>query len=403
MKFPRVHPVEWAIAAALFGVIACVGFAPLLNAHALAAGPLLQDATAHGFTVVWWRSGGDPAELRVRGGPNAETVFPARRNGDRYEANAANLAPGIAYRYEILGVAPDGTRRRLATGRARTAPPPGSPFAFLAFADAGGAAASRDLARIMERYPRDVVLFAGDFARGRFSLDGCVADFLRPYRHLLRGVPLYPVLGNHDLMEDGGEAFLDTFSLPRNGPAGLPPKHCYWFDCGDARFVAIDSNLAPETFADRVVPWLREALATADRSWKFVFFHHVPRAGEARPADGLVCDFLVPALEAGGADVVFCGHVPRDERAAPGRAGRIVPASAGILYVASGDGDPGRGAGFEDSPLSFIWVLVESDRIAIERIGENGEILEEIARDRPAPPAVDAADPVSPSVPHSPS
>ena len=389
MNIPRSRPARWMVAALFFGGIAAVGLAAHWTAPALSAGPMLQNATPDGFTVVWWRSGHGPAELRVRGSADAETTFPARRTGDRFEARAADLEPGATYRYEILGVDPDGSRRRLAVGQARTAPPPGTPFSFLMFADSGsGKRPQYRLAQVMERYPLDLVLHGGDLIYGQAAPGDYADKFFRPYRNLLRDVPFYPVLGNHDLKEDAGQAFLDTFSLPANGPAALPPNHCFWFDYGDARFVGIDSNLDPRTLADAVVPWLRDALGSAGRRWKFVFFHHAPWAGGNRPADGKVCDILVPAIEAGGADVVFCGHNHLYERMLPRRNGRVVPASEGILYVVSGAGGKSLHkeqpeavrdlAKFDDSQFSFTWVRVDARRVAIEQIGANDAVLDRV-------------------------
>ena len=96
MNIPRSRPARWMVAALFFGGIAAVGLAAHWTAPALSAGPMLQNATPDGFTVVWWRSGHGPAELRVRGSADAETTFPARRTGDRFEARAADLEPGAS-------------------------------------------------------------------------------------------------------------------------------------------------------------------------------------------------------------------------------------------------------------------------------------------------------------------
>lgn len=389
MKALSVHPAGWGIAAVLCGIVAVFAVAAQWTTAPLTAGPMLQNATPDGFTVVWWKTGHSPAELRVRGITEAEVVFPARRTGDRFEARATGLEPGVACRYDILDIAPDGSRRRLAEGRARTAPPPGTPFSFLMFADSGsGKRPQYRLAQTMDRYPFDLVLHAGDLIYGRAAPGDYADKFFRPYRNWLRDVPIYPVLGNHDLKEDAGQAFLQTFSLPTNGPARLPPEHCFWFDYGDARFVGIDSNLDPDLLAGAVVPWLRETLAAAGRRWKFVFFHHPPWAGGNRPADAKVCDILVPAIEAGGADVVFCGHNHLYERMLPRRNGRVVPASEGILYVVSGAGGKSLHkeqpeavrdlAKFDDSQFSFTWVRVDARRVAIEQIGANDAVLDRV-------------------------
>ena len=376
------------------GLAAATGFvlAARMPGGRLAAGPLLQNATPDGFTVDWWFPGTGQGELRIRGGAGQEAVFPAHRKGDRWEARAEGLAPGKAYRYEIQERTPEGTRR-LSVGQARTAPPPGSPFSFLVFADSGSGKKSQyRLASVMDRYPPDLVLHAGDLVYGDVSPGDYERKFFRPYRNLLCRVPFYPVLGNHDLLKDAGRSFLETFSLPANGPASLPPQHCYWFDYGDARFVAVDSTLAPEILSERVSPWLRDVLRASDRRWKIVFFHHPPWEGGIRAGDGNVRDHLVPAIEESGTDVVFCGHNHLYERMRPMRAGQVV-SSNGVLYVTSGAGGKSlhkemsggspRLAAYDDSQHSFTWVRVDADRIELSQIGERDEVLDQISLEGP--------------------
>lgn len=178
MRLPPIHPAEWTIGVVLFGVIAAIAVAVHWTASPLAAGPGLQNATADGFPVVRWQSVRDLAGLRITSGTGVESIFPAGRGGNRREAHAAGLASGASYRYESLAVAPDGFRRPPAKGPARTAPPPGTPLSFLMFADSGsGQPAQYDLAQIMKRCPRDLVLHAGDLVYGRASPGGSVAKY----------------------------------------------------------------------------------------------------------------------------------------------------------------------------------------------------------------------------------
>jgi len=107
-----------------------------------------------------------------------------------------------------------------------------------------------------------------------------------------------------------------------------------------------------------------------------------------RPAGAKVCDSLHPASEAGGADVVFCGHNHLYERMLPRRNGRVVPAPEGILYVVSGAGGKSLHkeqpeavrdlAKFDDSQFSFTWVRVDARRVAIEQIGANDAVLDRV-------------------------
>ena len=376
----------------------CAAVAGLLLAGRMAgpplsAGPMLQNATPDGFTLVWWQNGGGEDELRVRGGTAPDAVFPAIRIGARYEARARGLAPGTAYRYEILRRGANPEPDRLAAGQARSAKLPGEPFSFLVFSDSGGGRRPQlRLAQAMDQYPSDLILHCGDLIHGNGPRGDYAGRFFLPNQTLLRKIPFYPVLGNHDLREDNGRGFLDQFSLPTNGPPAVPPGRCYWFDDGDARFVGIDSTLDRKTLSDAVAPWLRDILRPADRRWKFAYFHHSPWEGGERPANEKICAALVPAIEESGTDVVFGGHNHLYQRTRPMRAGRIAP-SNGTLYVTSGAG--GRSldmetygkspclAAFDDSQFSFTWIRVSGGRVEIEQIGEHDDVLDRVVLSRP--------------------
>ena len=395
MNIAILHRLIWKLSL-VFAVLRVIGAIARRGTSAkrpgtqfLAAGPMLQNTTTNGFTVVWWQPGGVQGVLQVRGGLNVETNCQAIRRGDRCEARATGLASGTAYRYEILELGPAGSRRCLYVGRARTAPPPNTPFSFLVFGDSGsGDDFQYRLARVMDGYPCDLVLHTGDLVYGDVSPSDYVLKFFQPYRNFLRAVPFYPALGNHDVEVDGGQAFLEKFSLPTNGPPVVPAQHCYWFDYGDARFIVIDSNLDPATLSETVAPWLRRVLQTAGHRWKFIFFHAPPWNGGRHPADENVRAALVPTLEESGTDVVFCGHNHLYERTRPLHNGQAVAPTNGVLYITTGAGGKSlhkenyRGSSqlafYDNSQFSFTWVQVTSDRVEIEQIGETDTILDKV-------------------------
>ncbi len=387
------------IAAVVCGVVALGGIGLGLRqaSDLLYAGPMLQNVATNGFSVAWWRAGGGQDELWIRtAASDPPTVYPAARHGAHFEARASELKSGTAYAYEIRRRT-RGASRLLCAGQARTAPPPGTPFSFLVFADSGsGQAAQYELAQIMDRQSADLVLHAGDLIYGSVGPGNYARKFFRPYRNLLRRAFFYPVLGNHDLKSSAGQTFLEKFSLPADGPTALPPKHCYWFDYGDARFVGIDSNLDSNTLAGVVAPWLQDVLGAATCRWKFVYFHHAPWAGGTRPANAAICATLVPAIEAGDADIVFCGHNHLFERTPPLRAGRIAP-THGTVYVTTGAGGKSLQAerhggaeglaAYDDAQFSFTRVRVDAGHVVIEQIGAENDVLDRVVLDRQAPTA----------------
>lgn len=351
-------------------------------------GPLIQDVSTEGFSVVWWQEGDGEGVLRLRGSGIGDSQFVAARHGNRYEARAGNLDSGTAYRYEILHTGTHGSQRRLCAGRAATAKPPGAAFAFIVFADSGSGKRSQyHLARVMDDYSADLILHAGDLVYRKGELGDYHKKFFRPYRDLLSRAPFYPVLGNHDVRTDNGKPFLDTFSLPTNGPPSVQAERCYWFDYGDARFVGVDSTLDRETLSEAVAPWLQAVLKAPHAKWKFVYFHHPPGAGGNRPADAKVRETLVPAIEAAYVDVVFCGHNHLYERTHPMLQGKTAP-SNGVIYVTSGaggkslyeehHGDAPYLAAFNDATYSFTWVNINGSRLELMQISEDDSILDKI-------------------------
>ncbi len=351
-------------------------------------GPLIQNVSTGGFSVIWWQAGDGEGELRLRGSGIADSRYVAARRGNRYEARAENLESGTTYRYEILHTDTGGGQRRLCTGYAGTAKPAGAAFAFTVLADSGsGKRTQYRLARVMDDYSADLILHAGDLVYRKGELGDYHKKFFRPYRNILSHIPFYPVLGNHDVSTDNGKPFLDTFSLPGNGPPSLQAERCYWFDYGSARFVGVDSTLDEATLSAIVAPWVQAVLNASHATWKFVYFHHPPWAGGNRPADAKVRDMLVPAIEAAQVDIVFCGHNHLYERTHPMLQGEPAP-SNGIIYVTSAAGgkslhkehygDAPYLAAFNDTAYSFTWVNINGSRLELMQISEDDNILDKI-------------------------
>jgi 3',5'-cyclic AMP phosphodiesterase CpdA len=353
--------------------------------HPLDAGPMLQDVGTNAVTVVWWSSRPGPGALALRAPDGEFRREPAQRTGSRFEARIDGLRPSTAYGYWVeIG----GRDNLHIPGILRTAPLPGTPFSFLVFGDSGsGKAAQYRLAAVMARHQAELVLHTGDLVYRKGELRDYRRKFHRPYREILASAPFYPVLGNHDTHTDNGRPFLDTFSLPTNGPPSLGAERCYWFDYGDARFVAVDSTLPAKVLADAVAPWLKEVLLASPLAWKLVFFHEPPWAGAHRPPNAKARDILVPAIESGRADVVFCGHNHLYERTHPMREGRVSPTN-GILYIVSGaggkslyeeqHGDDPHIAAYNDKKYSFTLVRSRAGRLDVSQISEDDQILDSV-------------------------
>jgi tartrate-resistant acid phosphatase type 5 len=246
---------------------------------------------------------------------------------------AGNLRPDAAYSYEV---AVDG--RRIGEGTFRTYPSRADSLVFFVIGDYGtGGPGQRAIAEAMKAefekraatvHPVRFVLTLGDniyanaYLGYRVSHSGAddrdwATKFFQPYAGILRYVPFYPTLGNHDgnATENRGDlaAYLDNFFFPENKPA-----RWYRFSFGGlADFFALDSTdntaeghrspvFAPEGEQSR---WLAKVLADSKAPWKIPYFHHaVFNAGPGHGANYNVLRHWVDLFQKTGVKAVFNGH-----------------------------------------------------------------------------------------------
>jgi hypothetical protein len=181
---------------------------------------------------------------------------------------------------------------------------------------------------------------------------------------LLRSVPFYTVMANHDVHGKGPDghvaadfdanadalAYFSNLYLPLNGPASPPQptpvvgvaarvddfQQCagarfprmanYSFDYGDAHFLCLDSN----TYVDPTDPgwhdYIDADLGGTDARWKFVVFHHPSFNVGLEHYKEQHMRVLSPAFEAHNVDFVLHGHEHNYQRTRPLR---FAPAGPG--------------------------------------------------------------------------
>jgi hypothetical protein len=148
---------------------------------------------------------------------------------------------------------------------------------------------------------------------------------------LLPATLFYAVPGNHDYEIQAGKPFFDVFTLPRNGPPGLPPESSYWLERAGALMIVHDTNQTTARLRELSVPWHVET-ARRPASFRLVFQHHVMYSSgpgyQQHPAGSLRA-LLAPLYTATGVDIVFSGHDHLYERTRP---------IGGVVYVTTGAG-----------------------------------------------------------------
>lgn len=265
------------------------------------------------------------------------------------------------YKYQVLM-----NGERLLEGFFTTRKGPGSAVRFVSFGDNSfGDISDRAIAYEAYRAKPDFIMNTGDLVY-ESGLDNEYARYFFPVYNadeagrrigapLLRSVPLYSVIANHDVegKDDKKHPVADftknpdslgyytNLHLPGNGPTdptyptpiigpddviGLfknaagrrfPSQANYSFDYGDAHFLCLDSNIYVDPTDSSLQTWIERDLSLSTAPWKFVVYHH--------PAFNVGDDHytvqhmrvLSPLFEKHGVQMVFSGHEHNYQRSRP--------------------------------------------------------------------------------------
>jgi len=281
--------------------------------------------------VVTWQTEAKPADFLVEFGeksPSGSTA-PVTRNelwaGEKvdgssrfvYHAVLANLELGTRYQYRVSC-----NGSPILEGFFTTRQPRGKNIRFVTFGDNSyGDISDRAIAYLTHQQNPDFVMNVGDnvYDAGRLSeyeryffpvYNADVAQ-ARVGGPVLRSVPFYTVLANHDVRghDEKGNiaadfdkqpdslAYYSSMHLPLNGPVPAAPTPTtggggrydqflataadrfprmanYSFDFGDAHMLCLDSNLYVNPLDPGLMNWIDQDLGSTDALWKFVTFHH---------------------------------------------------------------------------------------------------------------------------------
>jgi hypothetical protein len=225
------------------------------------------------------------------------------------------------------------------------------------FGDCGiGTAAQAKVAYQTALIKPQFVLIAGDnvYQRGR------VSEYLKyyfPYFNgtetspekgapLMRSVPFYVAVGNHDVAAadlityPDGLAYFYYFDHPLNAPAfkqtvtarGTPEQLAafkkasesrypnmanYSFDHGNVHIVCIDANIYVQPFEQDFLNWLENDLKSSKAKWKIVNYHQPGFNSSNAHYSQQWMRVLSPVFERSGVDLVLNGHVHNYQRSHP--------------------------------------------------------------------------------------
>ena len=350
---------------------------------------MIQSQTSDGFTIAWRQVSASPAiGVSYRQGDGPVTAAPIECGAlNRCRALLAGLSSDESCQYQVVERS-DEESRVLASGTVEMPPGRNEPFRFIAFGDSGSDDAGQwAVAEKLEAAGPDLLIHTGDVVYPRGHYSDYPAKFYRPYGNIIRNVPIFPTIGNHDYYYDHGESYLGEFSLPENGPPGTIPERHYYFDYGDVRFVCIDSNETFGALRDFVVPWMRERLADAGDRWTVVYFHHATFTHGKNTPLGSIRSLVVPVIDETAVDLVLTGHNHMYERSLPIRDGNAVQDGKGTVYITTGAGGaelqpysgpkPDYLVKDDNTVFSFTIIDVTPAALNIQQVTSSGEKIDE--------------------------
>jgi len=354
------HLVTWKTGTDIPRVASVLLRATIVGAAPVVAGPFVIDnvaasslvlsrkpyiqAVAGTTAMVIWRTDtdtdtvleyGETAALGLTAGdPAARTKL--------HEVTLTGLTPGAKYTYRVVS-----SGLRVTDRQTFGAAPPSSQgdFRFLAFGDSGtGSAEQMKVAALLSAEQADVAIHMGDIIYPFGALGNPIGEyddkFFKPYEGFLSRMPIYPVIGNHDLIALLGGPYKDTFYLPDNGNA-LAKELYFSFEWGDAKFIALETTGLFLVPLGEHMRWLQREISSNTRKWLIVYMH-VPLYSCGNHGDSSILqNVLGPMFENGRVDLVLTGHDHDYERTKPIKQFNRDPAYPGLVHVLTGGGGAG--------------------------------------------------------------
>ena len=247
----------------------------------------------------------------------------------------------------------------------------------------GNPAVWERIAELMFRESPQFVIHCGDLVQYGPNKDDWVDEFFKPANHLLRHIPLYPAIGNHEMND---QQFYQYFELPGNDAFYSVKK-------GALRVIFVDTNkdILPGSQQYRK---LERLLARSDERWKIVVHHHPVFTSDkssyrssmmAKPIKGDPNTLHLKDLyETYGVDFSLSGHIHGYERSWPVRKNHIDEDHGVVHIVAAGGGGRMRDASAYKNWFSvetkkmhhFLNLRIWRDRLRAEAIDTAGRVFD---------------------------
>lgn len=311
----------------LLSFLFCSVFA--VQSQNLVVKPFLQDAEPTSMRITWETSTGTESTVNwgttnALGNTVSGTNITGQGSSQIHHVQITGLQPDTRYYYQVQ------TGTALSTINEFLTPPLKSAersFKLVAMSDmqqdSGNPTVFDEICNdgiipyISANYSADIssevafVMIPGDLVDNGLNYNEWANTFFQPSENLFKNVPVYPVLGNHEI---NTPTYFKYFTLPTNGTSGFL-EHWWYKDYANVRIIGLDSNTGYTLQSQ--LDWLQAVLDSAaiDNDIDFVFaqLHH-PHHSELWPAGNLnYAGDVIAKLEAfssqsGKPSLHFYGH-----------------------------------------------------------------------------------------------
>ncbi|MBF0286576.1 MAG: metallophosphoesterase family protein [SAR324 cluster bacterium] len=297
--------------------------------------PYIQNVKTDRVTVLWQSADKEIGTVEVYEDNGSLVTKVSDSPVSFHEIEIRDLSEDTLYYYQ----AKEGKIRVGPLRSFRTALPEGSKtaFSFIAIGDSGyGTQPQYKVAAQMLEYASNAsfLIHMGDVIYDGYEGE-YRSKYFEPYRSFIHRIPFYPVIGDHDLVDDG-KPFYKYFSLPKNNIEGS--EDYFSFNFGNALFIGLNSNtIINSSNIDSQVQFLERTLQESTQTWKFIYLSHsILTTALGRGSKPSIGRIVSPIAERFGVQIIFGGDVHAYERFFP----RVDYTENGdpVTYVTTGGG-----------------------------------------------------------------
>jgi Icc-related predicted phosphoesterase len=329
----------------------------------LEKGPYLQNATQKSITICWVSSEEDIGCVKYGKDKKLKSKVKEKNKTRFHQIVLDKLTPETEYFYKISG---DGYESEIY--KFKTAPKENTPFKFVVFGDTRTRhnVHKTIVEKIISINP-DFVINTGDLVANGENLSDWDM-FFEINKELMKTIPYYPVLGNH---ERDSKNYFDFFALPEE-------ERYYSFSWGNSHFIVLDSN-GTYLKSKKQKDFLKNELEkNKDKKFIFVIFHHPPySASEGRKMERENIRYhFCQILEQYKPDIVFNGHDHNYQHYFVKGTHYIVAGGGGAPIYKIETPDEGYLKGEEIE--NFCVVSISGEKLKMEVYRIDGSIIDEL-------------------------